>query len=104
MTTVVRHRLEVTPWLLARNDDAPAPGRVTVDCGCAGCGQLRRMLLPAGVWSLEHRHGERWTAHLVELPPRSPAPAAVAEVVELAPALDVEALAAGLAEAFATTT
>lgn len=91
----VVHRLEVAPWLLEANDDA-VDGRVLVICGCGtACGQARVMRLPAGTWSVEHRHGERWTAHLVSLPPLpSPTPT---------PTLgDVGRLAAGLAEAFTT--
>lgn len=85
----VKHRLEVAPWLLEANDDAPA-GRLVVEAGCGGCGERRRLLLPAGTWSVEHKHGGRWTAHLVALAPAAPPPPTP---------LDVAALAAGLAEA-----
>jgi hypothetical protein len=97
----IRHVLDVGPWLLAGNDDAPAPGRVLVVAGCAGCELGARFALWAGVWHVEHDHGRPWTAHLVAL--GDPAPVigqASADRKIAAPDDDAGALAAGLVDAF----
>lgn len=99
----IRHVLDVDPWLLARNDDAPTPGRVVVFAGCAGCEQRARMLLWAGRWHLEHDHGRPWTAHLVKLTGPAGAPPPAPQAVIPAPTVDeVAALAADLADALTT--
>lgn len=74
----VRHVVDVDPWLLHANDDAPTPGRVLLIAGCAGCELGARMALWPGRWHVEHEHGRPWTAHLVRLsspgdPPLPPA-------------------------------
>jgi hypothetical protein len=83
----VRHVLDVTPDLLARNDDAPAPGALLVLAGCPICNRRRRWALHQGRWAIEHLHGGDWTA--------LPLPADGQE----AGRVDVGALAAGMAEA-----
>lgn len=75
----VRHVLDVTPDLLARNDDAPAPGRLLVRCGCPICRRGERFALAAGRWAIEHRHGDGWTAQ-----PLAAAPDPSSEVQALA--------------------
>lgn len=95
----IRHVVDVAPWLLAHNDDAPAPGRVLVHAGCAGCGRVARMALWAGTWAVEHDHGADWTAHLLTLAP-GPGPAPAGRTITLAPDLEAAALAAGLVDAF----
>lgn len=67
----IRHLINVEPWLLAGNDDAPDPGRVLIIAGCAGCELRARLTLWAGRWSLEHDHGRPWTAHLIAIAPES---------------------------------
>lgn len=97
----IRHVIDVDAWLLARNDDAPTPGRVVVFAGCAGCEQRARMLLWAGRWHVEHDHGRPWTAHLVRLTGPGDAPLPTVQTVTPAPTVDdVALLAAGLADAF----
>jgi hypothetical protein len=68
MATAVEHVVDVDPWMLKANDDAPAAGRVQLLAGCGACNQGTAIQLPAGRWVLEHNHGQPWTAHLVRLP------------------------------------
>lgn len=63
----LRHVIDVDPWLLHGNNDAPLTGRVLVRAGCPRCRRAARMALWAGVWSVEHNHGKPWTAHLIAL-------------------------------------
>lgn len=89
-----QYLLDVTPDLLARNDDAPAPGRLLVVCGCTICRSTHRFGLLGGRWAIEHTHDGVWTAHLADT--AQPAPESPPR-----PVRDVDALAGHLAEALA---
>lgn len=95
----VRHVVDVEGWMLAGNDDAPAPGRVLVLAGCGACGEGRRMLLWPGRWSVEHTHRAGWAARAVRPPTPGAGPSPLPRPVPAAALLEARALAARLAGA-----
>jgi hypothetical protein len=62
----------ITADMTHRNDDEPAPGRITIYADCNLCGDGTRRVLGAitpGRWRVQHTHDGRYAATLLRLNP-----------------------------------